>query len=256
MEEEREEGVQSDTGPFCMIPEWVLYHPDLTATAIRVYGVFARYADYEDGTSFPSRKTVAKKAQCSARTLDGAVRDLIKVKALQRAYRLTDKGSWTSNLWTVVRANSATPSANSSGTPPADNDPTPSAESAPLTRTSVKQEPVELETLEAKRLAHLMADLIQERGNKRPSVSAKWIKDMSSLIRLDGRTPGEIEKVLRWLNEAETETSEFWKINILSPFKLRAKWDRMREQHLREEQTKKKGTMDNAQNLIRKMSTG
>ena len=47
-----------------------------------------------------------------------------------------------------------------------------------------------------------------------------WAEDFERLIRLDGRDPPTIERVMRW-----AQSDQFWRANILSPKKLREKWD-------------------------------
>jgi hypothetical protein len=48
----------SDTGPFAIIPEWVIYDPELSSHAVRVYAILARHAD-DSGACWPSRKRIA-----------------------------------------------------------------------------------------------------------------------------------------------------------------------------------------------------
>ena len=43
---------------------------------------------------------------------------------------------------------------------------------------------------------------------------------MDRLIRLDERTPEQVENAIRW-----SQRDDFWKSNILSPKKLREKYD-------------------------------
>lgn len=86
---------------------------------------------------------------------------------------------------------------------------------------------------DAARLCHLLADSIGQRGSKRPNVTKAWIRDMDRLIRLDQRTPGQIEWAIDWLAEATDDVAAFWQPNIRSPGKLRTRWDQMREQYRR-----------------------
>lgn len=83
----------------------------------------------------------------------------------------------------------------------------------------------------ATQLAEGMADLIAARGCVRPTVTKQWVADMDKLIRLDGRTVEQVVKTLKWLQQANDETSLFWQPNIRSPRKLRMRWDQMREQY-------------------------
>ena len=53
---------------YAMIPEWVIYHPDLTGSDVRVYAVMARMADAE-GRCYPKADTVASRLGVSDDTV-------------------------------------------------------------------------------------------------------------------------------------------------------------------------------------------
>lgn len=72
-------------------------------------------------------------------------------------------------------------------------------------------------------LCDLLANLIEENGSKRPNVTQRWRNDMRLLHERDGRSLSQIERMIRWC-----QADEFWRANILSPGKLRAKYDQMR----------------------------
>jgi len=59
-------------------------------------------------------------------------------------------------------------------------------------------------------------------GVKREATVVRWAADIDKLIRIDGKTDGEIERVIRWC-----QADSFWKGNILSGAKLREKWDQL-----------------------------
>jgi len=63
---------------FAAIPEWVLYHPDLTAEDVRVFGVLARYGN----DIRPSRQTIADAIRKSPDTVDRCISRLRKVGAI------------------------------------------------------------------------------------------------------------------------------------------------------------------------------
>lgn len=93
---------RSDTGPFAIVPEWLL-DLDVTDKAVRLYAVLARYAD-ADGLSWPSRTTLARRLRCSVDTVDRAATALIEAGALVKEQRTGDDGErQTSNLWTILR---------------------------------------------------------------------------------------------------------------------------------------------------------
>lgn len=75
----------------------------------------------------------------------------------------------------------------------------------------------------AERLCNLLALLVEENGSKKPRVTDAWVTDMDRLIRLDGRTPEQVENAIRW-----SQRDTFWQANIMSPKKLRAKYDQIR----------------------------
>jgi hypothetical protein len=85
----------------------------------------------------------------------------------------------------------------------------------------------------ARRLCVLLADSIADRDSKRPSISDAWVRDMERLMRIDGRAPEDVERVIRWLDRGADDVASFWQPNVRSPKKLREKWDQMREQHRR-----------------------
>ena len=90
-------------------------------------------------------------------------------------------------------------------------------------------EPSSVFMSEAVELCNFLAQLIQENGSRLPSVTNKWIQDMEKIMRLDGRTPQQVELAIRWCQK-----NSFWKANILSPAKLRDKYDQLRLQASRE----------------------
>jgi hypothetical protein len=82
---------------------------------------------------------------------------------------------------------------------------------------------------EASRLCRLLAGLISDNGSRHPKITPKWLADMDRLMRLDERTPEQVEACIRWC-----QSNSFWRANIQSPQKLREKYDTMRLQALRD----------------------
>lgn len=93
---------------------------------------------------------------------------------------------------------------------------------------NVKKKPTS--SPDALRLSDLLGYLILENnpGNtalsngKREATVTRWAADIDKLIRLDGKTPVEIERVIHWC-----QADSFWMTNILSGAKLREKWDQL-----------------------------
>jgi phage replication O-like protein O len=83
-------------------------------------------------------------------------------------------------------------------------------------------------SLKATQLAEFLKTLIL-RNNPRaktPTDLSKWAVDFDRMIRIDLRTPDEIEAVLRF-----SQDDDFWCANILSASKLREKFDQLYMKH-------------------------
>lgn len=72
-------------------------------------------------------------------------------------------------------------------------------------------------------LAKWIFDLIRKinPGHKEPNFD-KWANTLRLMRERDGRTHAEIRELFAWAN-----ADSFWKTNILSPDKLREKWDQL-----------------------------
>lgn len=93
--------ITSDTGPFAIVPEWVLDLP-VSDRAVRLYAILSRYAD-ADGFSWPSRRTLAERLGRSVDALDRAVKELVESGALVVSARFDGAGDRTSNGYSVMR---------------------------------------------------------------------------------------------------------------------------------------------------------
>lgn len=104
--------------------------------------------------------------------------------------------------------------------------------SSPTTEIVEVDSETESRLSECHRLADLLADRIEQNGAKRPTVSKAWIRTLDRMIRLDERSPEQIERAIEW---ATSHT--FWSTNILSPDALRRHYDRMSLQARRDSTT-------------------
>lgn len=83
---------------------------------------------------------------------------------------------------------------------------------------------------EACRLSGLLGDLVllNNPGNtslsaeRRATTARRWSADIDKLVRLDGKPPEEVERVIRWC-----QSDNFWQANILSGAALRKKFDQL-----------------------------
>jgi DNA-binding MarR family transcriptional regulator len=78
---------------------------------------------------------------------------------------------------------------------------------------------------ESKRLANFLADALVANGCKRPSVTDRWVSGIEKIIRIDGRSPEQVEAAISW-----SQKNEFWRSVILSPDALRRHYEKMRLQ--------------------------
>tara|TARA_S200002703_G_scaffold158366_1_gene168546 strand:- start:1187 stop:1978 length:792 start_codon:yes stop_codon:yes gene_type:complete len=90
---------------FSMVPAWVL-DSGISDKAIRLYAVLAGYADSETGQAYPGRTLLSKRLDCSTKTVDRAVAELMGVGAIKKQQRVKD-GHYQSSLYTVVRIDPA-----------------------------------------------------------------------------------------------------------------------------------------------------
>lgn len=78
-------------------------------------------------------------------------------------------------------------------------------------------------------LCDQLANSIEARGSKRPTVTVAWRRDMERMLRIDGRDPAKVAAMIRFLAEGRTEVARFWQPNVRSPGKLREKYDQIAE---------------------------
>jgi hypothetical protein len=90
--------VSSQMGPFSIVPEWVLDR-ELSPTALKLYIVMARFADWQTGMAFPSRETLADRMGCSLKTVDRAVIEVVKAECVKKISR----GRYASALYRVYQ---------------------------------------------------------------------------------------------------------------------------------------------------------
>lgn len=111
--------MRSDTGPFALVPEWVLNLP-ISDRAVRLYGVLSRFADNETGECWPSRQTLWTRLGCSERSLDAAVKELQAHGAIIKQKRPREDGQagYQTNAWTVIRTANLAPGGADCAPPP------------------------------------------------------------------------------------------------------------------------------------------
>ncbi len=94
---------RSDTGPFAMIPRWLLDMEDIKGGDVYLYALLADHADRKDGTSYPAHKSLANRMGCSVDTVKRHLKTLVEQGAISIKHRETEAGSPTSNEYTIYR---------------------------------------------------------------------------------------------------------------------------------------------------------
>lgn len=85
---------------FATIPEWILYHPELNGTAVRVYGCLDRHGQ-DPSTCYPSHARVGALLGMSERSVAKPLAELEAVGAIEVVARF-EGGRQTSNGYTLA----------------------------------------------------------------------------------------------------------------------------------------------------------
>lgn len=88
------------------------------------------------------------------------------------------------------------------------------------------------------RVCEYLADAIAENGSKRPTITKGWHDDARRMLDLDGRSEAEVIRAIDWCQRGESDRARFWRPNVMSMTKLRAKFDQMRLQAAEESRVK------------------
>lgn len=225
---------------FTIIPEWILYS-EISPQAVRLYGVLRRYAD-RDGSCFPSRKRLASDLRVeSTKPVDKALKELEAIGAITIEHRYSEQGDLQSNLYTVLSSplgrDEKLPTSLPYGPHGRERkEATVATETSHIRRANIKesqdkdssQDLADHFSDDVLRLAQLLAELMEGNGVKKPTVTKKWLTTLDRMIRIDERTPMQIEAAIRW-----SQNDEFWSANIHSPDALRKQYEKMRLQAMR-----------------------
>lgn len=78
---------------------------------------------------------------------------------------------------------------------------------------------------DVERVCRHLATVIEKGGGKRPPITKKWRTDTRLLLDRDGITPEQAIAAIDWAHN-----DQFWNAHILSPAKLREKYETLRRQ--------------------------
>ncbi|MFG1846732.1 hypothetical protein [Micromonospora carbonacea] len=89
------------------------------------------------------------------------------------------------------------------------------------------------------RVCNYLAEWIVKNKCKRPTINDEWRAEARRMIDLDGRSLEDIRRVIRF-----SQTNPFWRGNVLSIPKLRAKFDQLRLRMEAEEERDQQGRLN------------
>lgn len=195
----------------------------------------------DKGECFPSYQHIADHCEVSRRSVISHIDALIKMGLVEKKLRKNQDGS-SSNLYILHlekgSENISPPSERIS--PPSENGSLPPSENiSPITNHSINQSINHIDlslqtktpaTSPAKKFSFTEMDLAMAKemfahiqklnpNHKQPNFEA-WANDIRLLSERDGKSHPEIIDLFEWANQ-----DRFWQANILSPRKLREKWD-------------------------------
>ncbi|MFJ5973562.1 hypothetical protein [Streptomyces sp. NPDC093060] len=79
--------------------------------------------------------------------------------------------------------------------------------------------------LDVERVCQHLAAVIEKGGGKKPRITKTWRNDIRLLLDVDDVTPDQAVAAIDWAHN-----DDFWQAHILSPGKLRAKYETLRRQ--------------------------
>ena len=121
--------IRSDTGPFAMVPEWLLYS-GVSGNAIKLFAIIHRHEG--PGGAHPSRKRLGDLMGVSVNVVDRTISELVDVGALTKEHRFSSDGDMTSNAYTLHFRRVGSPKSEATGSP----------KSEALTRTHMNENPL------------------------------------------------------------------------------------------------------------------
>ena len=187
----------------------------------------------DKGECFPSYQHIADHCEVSRRSVISHIDVLIKMGLVEKKLRKNQDGS-SSNLYILHLEKGS-----ENISPPSERISPPSENISPITNHSINQSINHIDlslqtktpaTSPAKKFSFTEMDLAMAKemfariqklnpNHKQPNFDA-WANDIRLLGERDGKSYPEIIDLFEWANQ-----DRFWQANILSPRKLREKWD-------------------------------
>lgn len=197
----------------------------VTADHLGVYCSLAAHAEVRNGEAYPGAETIAGYLGISERHVRDCLKDLeswryIRVEprrgksSIVRLLRPPTLDEWIrdTNPHSVDDAEKVSAAATTGADTSERDEP-------PLPKTTETSPHIE----EARRLCDLLAELMVKNGCRTPKITKAWVSDMDRILRIDERPAESVERAIRW-----AQGDSFWRANIMSPAKLRDKYDQLR----------------------------
>lgn len=98
------ERARTKIGRYSMTPLWLALNPDVGHIALRLFVILAaKYADRDDNTCFPSRRTLATDLRLAAlSTVDAAIAQLKAAGALVVKHQYHPNGNFKTSMYTLM----------------------------------------------------------------------------------------------------------------------------------------------------------
>lgn len=212
-----------------MIPEWVLY-AQISATAVRIYGVLQRYANDKTNKCHPARATIALKCGLSEKSVDRAIKELKKIQALTVKSRKSPLGDYTSNEYTLKTISPAYTQWTST-TPGGDkNDPTGGDTGVQQTKASVNQSQEPLPAPTKVETAKMIAAEWWESLDKKPLGRSAW-HSINKVVEAALKRDHSREEIMAALSKCKTVPTLVWlDLELQNAHKTYERYQTKREQ--------------------------
>lgn len=219
------------------VMSWVLNNSPVRGTEKIILLGLANHADADGNNAYPSVARLARYANVSERAVQQALRILEEGGHIYRHFNeggsAQQRADRRPNKYTVLmygvkqtspRGGNGVKSGASRGEEQRTDGVKPTSPETSL-EPSIEPSTIYVPTQESERLSNLLADSVHRRTGRRPTVTKAWITTMERMLRIDHRSPQDVEGCIGWV-----ENHDFWATNILSPDKLRKHFDRLKLQ--------------------------
>ncbi|MFC1766923.1 helix-turn-helix domain-containing protein [Planctomycetota bacterium] len=212
---------------YMKLPISLLVDTEVSATA-RLVWAYIRYRQGRNSDAWPSLETISRELGLSLWATRQAIKLLVDKEYLKRNQDKTGRGN-TAHYTALVKGVEIKSISKHKGcknrTLLQDKGSENQRGKGLKTKTAYKEELVKenysQNSTDEFRLAKLLFDLIRGwKPNYREPDLLGWAVHVDRLIRIDERTPAQIERVIRWCQQ-----DSFWRSNILSTAKLRKQID-------------------------------